>query len=310
MNRGKYRLVSAAAGLVLLVSGSCSQTPSAVEAKEEPPSPVVESKYEEAKLLYDQKQYKPARSLLQQAFAAVKNTGQKEKVIFLLGEVYFMTAEYEAAEETYQSFLGQFPKSDYFNEAARHLYETGFKFLEGARIDLWGMPILPGEDHGLKIIRDLVKRYPFNEFSEKSQMRLADWFYKQEKYSEAQLEYDLFIKTYQRSEFLPRAQFNYAACYLNKYWGSNYDNADLIAAREEFQRCLEKYPDSGLAAEAEKKLAEIDSEEGERDYLVADYYFRTGHLQAARVYFSNIVKTYPRTSWASKAKEMLEREYK
>jgi len=306
-------------GFLLGILYGCSSTAAQVPAtpsgipgeavvKDEPPSPEIEARYEKAKQLYEQKQFGQALGILQKAFASVKNQEQKERVMFLLGEAYFVTNENETAEELYQSFLTQFPKSAHFNEVLAYLYEIGFRFLAGAKVKLWGLAILPARERGRKIICDLVKRYPFSEISEKAQMRQADFFYNNTAYDEARQEYNYFIKTYQRSEFLPHIRFYYADCYLKQYHSPDYDDKNLVMAKEEFQRYLEEYPKDELVAKAQQKLSEISAKEGERDFLVADYYLRTGYSQAARIYLAYIVKNYPETDWAKKAKEILDRD--
>jgi outer membrane protein assembly factor BamD (BamD/ComL family) len=44
----------------------------------------------------------------------------------------------------------------------------------------------------------------------------------------------------------------------------------------------------------------------ERDYEVGEFYLRRKRPDAGAIYFESVIKEYPNTEWAAKAKEKLE----
>jgi len=290
---------------LIIISGCSSGVDSLKNRKDEPFSQEVETKYEKAQKLFEQKSYDEAASELDDLLPEAKNRGQREKIMFLLAESYFYLEYNEDADSLYAGYLNEFPNTKHFNEVLSHMFEVGFRFINGAKQSLFGLYILSAEYKGIEIVRSLLNQFPYAPNSEKNHLKLIEYFARQKDYDELRKEYDIFIEVYPGSDSVPLANFRIADSYLAEYQGPEYDSATLNLAERLFKRFLEKHPSNAFSTEAVKKLTRIASHKAERDFLVADYYLRTGSKSSARIAFQNIVRDYPETEWTEKAQKII-----
>lgn len=308
----RQRLISFITCSLLLVSWfwllvGCKGSPEpAPDASVPPPSPEVEKIYIEARELSENNKWEQCVSLLAKTLPEVKNPGQEERVLFLLAEGYWQLKAYEDAEELYSRCLTTFPKTEYLNEIIERKYQIGFGFFTGkVKSSLWGLIKIPATERGLGIIRDMLTKYPYAEPSASYQLKLGDHFYKKKLYEQAREEYVTFIQKYPKSPLLPKAQFQWAATYLQEYQGPEYDPTGLAKAKIGFQDYLEKYPEDEWYERGQKKLKGIVSKEAEREYLTGCYYLSVGKKESADIYFNSLINDYPETDWAKKAREIM-----
>jgi outer membrane protein assembly factor BamD (BamD/ComL family) len=290
---------------LVIASGCGSGADYLRNKKDEPFLQEVENKYEKAMKLFERKSYEEAASELDDLLPQAKNREQREKVMFLLAESDFYLEYNDDADSLYTKYLNEFPDTKRFNEVLPHMFDVGFRFINGAKQSLLGLYILSAEHKGIEIVRSLLKQFPYASESEKNHLKLVGYFLKQKDYEELRKEYDLFIQVYPGSDSVPLASFRIADSYLAEYQGPEYDPADIILAEKLFKRFLEKYPSSDLASQAQKKLVQIYSYKAHRDFLVADYYLRTGSKSSARIAFQNIINDYQGTEWAEKAQKII-----
>jgi len=194
-------------------------------------------------------------------------------------------------------------------------------------------------------MQTLINTYPDSEYLAKAKLAIADSYYKEGGTSNMALAvsgYKDFIVFF---PFLPEAtyaQMQVAMTHYKQMDKPDRDRSHAVAAEEEFQTFLQKYPNDPLAPQAEQHLREVQEVLAEGDYRIGYYYYvkgdkraaaarlltvtnryplysksdqalwmmgdifeRSEHKEVATLYYSKIVKNYPLSNLAPQAKDKL-----
>jgi outer membrane protein assembly factor BamD len=194
-------------------------------------------------------------------------------------------------------------------------------------------------------MQTLINTYPDSEYLAKAKLAIADSYYKEGGTSNLALavsgykDFEVFFP------FLPEAtyaQMQVAMTHYKQMDKPDRDRSHALAAEEEFQTFLQKYPNDPLASQAQQHLREVQEVLAEGDYRIGYYYYvkndkraaaarlltvtnryplysksdqalwmmgdifeRSEHKEVASLYYSRIVKNYPLSNLAPQAKDKL-----
>ena len=194
-------------------------------------------------------------------------------------------------------------------------------------------------------MQTLINTYPDSEYLAKAKLAIADSYYKEGGTSNLALaisgykDFEVFFP------FLPEAtyaQMQVAMGHYRQMDKPDRDRSHAIAAEEEFQVFLQKYPNDPLAPQAQQHLREVQEVLAEGEYRIGYYYYVKGdkraaaarllavtnryplytksdqalwmmgdilekseHKEVAAVYYAKIVKNYPLSSKVPEAKDKL-----
>jgi outer membrane protein assembly factor BamD len=145
-------------------------------------------------------------------------------------------------------------------------------------------------------LQTLINTYPDSEYLAKAKLAIADSYYKEggtANIAQAINGYKDFIVFF---PFLPEAayaQMQVAMCNYNEMAKADRDNTHSLAAEEEFQTFLKKYPKDPLAPQAEQHLREVQEVLAEGQFRIAYYYYLKGDRRAAAGRLIPLVRRYP-----------------
>lgn len=157
-------------------------------------------------------------------------------------------------------------------------------------------------------LQTLINTYPDSEYLAKAKLAIADSYYKEggtANIAQAINGYKDFIVFF---PFLPEAayaQMQVAMCNYNEMAKADRDNTHSLAAEEEFQTFLKKYPKDPLAPQAEQHLREVQEVIADGQYRIAYYYYVKGDRRAAAGRLIPLVRRYPLYSKSDTALWML-----
>jgi len=157
-------------------------------------------------------------------------------------------------------------------------------------------------------MQTLINTYPDSEYLAKAKLAIADSYYKEggsANIAQAINGYKDFIVFF---PFLPEAayaQMQVAMCNYNEMAKADRDNTHALAAEEEFQTFLKKYPKDPLAPQAEQHLREVQEVLADAQFRIAYYYYLKGDRRAAAGRLMPLVKRYPLYSKSDTALWML-----
>jgi len=87
-----------------------------------------------------------------------------------------------------------------------------------------------------------------------------------------------------------------------------YDASPLRSAKTYYGRFKLLYPKEAKEIGVDEILSQIDEELAYKQLTIARYYQKTGHRQAANLYYDMIVSDWPNSEAAQEAKEMLNKK--
>jgi outer membrane protein assembly factor BamD len=169
----------------------------------------------------------------------------------------------------------------------------------------------------LRFFEYVKSKYPFSDVSARCDLRIADIKLVQEQYAEAATAYAGFQKDHPTSEDVDYAKYRQA---IALWKGSPDDFALFPPAYEKDQRdaekaaqlareLVEKTPPSPLKEDAAKLLQEADTRLSQREWYVAEYYFKNGKWPGAAGRYQGLVRDYPASPHVPEALLKLARSY-
>lgn len=173
----------------------------------------------------------------------------------------------------------------------------------GAGFDFFG--IIRGSQWAAKRGRELLTRFPYEDWSANARLRFAIALLDSGQFEEAVVEYEFLLNDFPDSPFTPTARYRKAEAHLSQFDGMDYDPQPLEDARREFRRYLDDYPAGDKAELAKARLGDVDELQAEKDWHTYEHYRHLRRWRAARTYLREIVRKFPRTTWAEKAREEL-----
>jgi outer membrane protein assembly factor BamD len=157
-------------------------------------------------------------------------------------------------------------------------------------------------------MQTLINTYPDSEYLAKAKLAIADSYYKEGGTSNLALaisgykDFEVFFP------FLPEAtyaQMQVAMAQYRQMEKPDRDRSHAIAAEQEFQIFLEKYPNDPLAPQARQRLREVQEVLAEGEYRVGYFYYLKGDRRAAAARLLTVTSRYPLYSKSDRALWMM-----
>ncbi len=192
----------------------------------------------------------------------------------------------------------------------------------------------------VELYRKAVDENPDSPYRKTALLGLADSVYKNGDFFEAVMYYERFLEQFPLDRNTARAQFYLAMCYYQDSFSADRDQTNSKKAIKEFERFEQKYPGHPLVQYAVKfrkemetvlvrsemevalyyyrveknisaitRLREYYEKHPESDdapealFLLADCYMREQSYKRAATIFTFLIKTFPESQFAGRAKE-------
>lgn len=144
-----------------------------------------------------------------------------------------------------------------------------------------------------KAYQEIQEKAPDRSYDADIMLRIADTYYGEEKYAEAQVEYQAFLNFHPVHRDAPYAQFQVGKCSYQEITTIDRDPGLTRTALKEFQKLLEKYPKSLYEDEAKRLIALCREHLAEYELYVAKFYYKKGSYPSAIGRLEKLLKDYP-----------------
>ena len=309
-----------AAHLAIVVAvGAVVCCPSPLQAKRWLLGPEGEQEIKAGKVSPDRQELDEAHRVLVQGKAgkAYKKLGKWDRKFPespLRAEAMYYTARsleelgklYKAFEK-YEKLVQQFEDTEYFHKALQAQFGIARRYLSGTKRPVLGIFKVSADDVGIKILERIPERWPSSPLAERSLLLLGDYYLQKKKYDDAVYAYDQIIVSYSRGIFLREARLQAAKACLGKFNGSDFDPAPLVEAKERLLEYQRFYGPNAQRDEVQAMLAKIEELQARREYEIGSFYQRTGKKASASVSFERVIRSWPNTKWAAKARGKLKK---
>ncbi len=273
--------------------------------------------YSQADDLYRQRKFVDAASKYAHAADRLPDSSLEEDALFMAGECYFFADRYSKANDCYGELAKKYMNTRFMNivvarQFAVALYweqYANFKpqfvftpnFFDRTRpvFDTWGNAL---KDYDMVRIND-----PRGPYADEATMRTANAHFVKHHYDDADYYYKLVRTQYPHSKHQLDAHVLGIQAKLHRYQGPGYDDRPIKEAEELIDQTLVQF-NSELGAERDRLVtakAEIHAQQALRSWTVAQFYEKGAHYASAKVYYNDIVKTYPQTKLAEEAQTRL-----
>jgi outer membrane protein assembly factor BamD len=138
----------------------------------------------------------------------------------------------------------------------------------------------------------LKDEYPLHNLAILAELGIADSFYTDKQYIEAESAYSEFLSMHPTNENIPYVIYQMGICHYNQIGTIDRDQSETVKARKEFERLIARFPESKLSKIAEKLLRECKQKQAEQEFYIGHFYFRQKKYTAALKRFETVARNY------------------
>lgn len=210
------------------------------------------------------------------------------------------------AFEAYSLFLKHYPGHPQHSTALKRIYEIATGAKEGK---------IQNRFLGLKSniplkqtveMLEAVKLYaPESDMAAKAQYAIGDAYLGENKYPEAVDAFRKVADDHREHSLAPEALFKVGEILLESAKRGNQNQATIDLSREAFSDYLLQFPGHKRNAEARKMIGSLEKRDLNRSMEIADFYYKTGKFDAAKIYYQDIVDNSKSGALHDKAKARL-----
>lgn len=161
-------------------------------------------------------------------------------------------------------------------------------------------------EEAIRRYTEVKNKFPYSNFATKSELAIADVYYKQESFAEAQVAYQMFKDLHPTAPQSAYVQFRLGMSYFNQL-PSTIDR-DLSLANDtvlNLTDLIKKYPNSEYVTEAKEKRTATIKMLGEKEEYIADFYFKREIYDSALGRYEGLYKNYGGLGFEKKALERI-----
>lgn len=170
------------------------------------------------------------------------------------------------------------------NPSAEELYNRGYDEMQRTA---WGK--------AAETFERLELEHPYSKWATKAKLMSAYAYYKNEKYDDAVLSLERFIRYHPGNKDIAYAYYMKGLCYYDQIVGAEKDQDNTAKALEAFNQVIVRFPGSKYAKDAQAKMALIKDHLAGQEMEVGRYYLGQKNYLSALNRFSTVVKDYQTT---------------
>jgi outer membrane protein assembly factor BamD len=141
--------------------------------------------------------------------------------------------------------------------------------------------------------QEIEEKSPDKSYDAVLMLRIADTYFGEERYSEAQVEYEAFLNYHPVHKDAAYAQYQIAVCSYKDLITVDRDPTPAYKVIAEMRKLLEKYPNSGYGDEARKYIAICTNWIADYELYVARFYYKKDSYRAAVNRCERLLENYP-----------------
>jgi outer membrane protein assembly factor BamD len=138
----------------------------------------------------------------------------------------------------------------------------------------------------------LKEEYPLSKFAILAELGIADSYFSEGEYMEAEIAYSDFMDFHPTNENLPYVMYQLGVSHFKQMRSIDRDQTEVRKAKESFERLIARFPSSKFAFIAEEKLKECRKKLGEHEFYVGKFYFDRDEYYAALRRFQVVESEY------------------
>jgi outer membrane protein assembly factor BamD len=221
-------------------------------------------------------------SLSEQSASACETRGYKQvNFIVVLMAIFFSLAVCSCASG---------PEEEPAQENVEDLYNRAHKLLDKGSFT-----------KSAQTFEKVELEYPYSKWATKAQIMGAYAYYKNQKYDDAVLALDRFIKFHPGNADISYAYYMKALCYYEQINSVDRDQSNTEKALDALYQVIARFPDTDYAKDASVKLDLTNDHLAGKEMEVGRYYLSQKNYLSALNRFSTVVNEYQTTTHIEEA---------
>ncbi len=167
----------------------------------------------------------------------------------------------------------------------------------------YGMERMEQEDwlNALDAFRAITLSYSGSDIVDDALYHQGEMHIKLKEYPLATLVFRRLISDFPQSPYNDESQYKLAYATFLQSNPPHLTQDKTFEAIRELQFFLQEYPESEWSEEVHDLLQECFDKVAEKDYRIGNLYYKMKDWEAARLYFGELLETYPMSNWAWRA---------
>jgi outer membrane protein assembly factor BamD (BamD/ComL family) len=301
--------------------------------------------YRKAEKLYDAGQHKDAEKAFKKIAKKYKDSPVAEDALFMRAESQFALKRYSWAQDGYDELIKEFPTTRHMDRVTNRLFTIGRSWLdfpeiatssEIQQVDFENLgstpppeptketsfdptksiPVLPNfhnrsrpvfdtKGRALQALKSIWMNDPTGPLADDALMLTASHYLRSGNNVEADRYYTMVREEYPKSPHFENAYKLGAHVKLMSYQGASYDGKSLEDAKSLKATSLRMFGNMDDRQRLETEIAKIGVAEADRDWKMVEYWQGKNKPKAAAVYCREIIRQFPRTPHATRARKLL-----
>jgi outer membrane protein assembly factor BamD (BamD/ComL family) len=248
-----------------------------------------------------------------------------EMALFYEAECQRLQKNYRSGVDTYMKLLNDFPRNQYTPQTCTGLFEIADHWLEPTRRQMdeyqeqiqgkrwmitpamyfhWDkdMPTMDAEGHASLVLNTIRLHDIKGPLGRKALLYLGTIHFFRHDYKEVDFYFTQLHQEYPNEKEAPQAIKQSVICKQLMTGGSVYDLRGVEESKKLLLTNLNAYQE--LARDQDwvaQQLTNINTQQADRDFRIAEFYQRTGHAGSAYFYYELVCRRYAGSEYATKA---------
>ena len=266
----------------------------------------AEEQYKSAQHYEAQEDYKRAAASYRLVVRRFPRSDIAPTAQFRSGQMLEKEGKLQRAFYEYQGLVEKYPKSPDFEAALQAEYNIGKAYLDGKRVDVYGVPTLPSMAKAQEMFHKIVTNAPYGKIAPLAQYGIGQALEKSGAIAATVTAYQQVVDRYPNSDIAPNAMYQIGYVYFQASRTTGYDQTAAIRAQEAFEDFLLRYPNSEKVPQAQDNLKTLQGRKTENSYNIAKFYDKQRNYKAAYVYYNEVVQQQPDSPEAQRAKQRMD----
>lgn len=156
---------------------------------------------------------------------------------------------------------------------------------------------------------EVERQHPYSEWAPRAQVMAAYAQYKGQKYDDAVLTLERFVKLHPGHESAPYAYYLIALCYYEQISDVGRDQGITQKAQKSLEDVVRRFPGTDYARDAQLKLDLVEDHLAGKEMMVGRYYLERHEYLSAANRFRYVIEHYQTTSHVPEALHRLVETY-
>jgi outer membrane assembly lipoprotein YfiO len=255
---------------------------------------------------YDTKDFQRAATEFEKLAKQYEFSEYASKAQYYVGLCYENMSKYYSAYLNYQKAIDNFPHIANTEEILAREFAIGNLYLSKPGPKVLGTDIMAPLDRAVEIFKKVVENAPYGKFAEESQFKLGEALKKSERYEEAVQAFHKVVEDYPKSKLVTKAMYEESNCAYKASLKPAYDASATDNAIKTFEKFVKTNKDADLAKSADTTMKRLKDNVSEKSFKAAEFYESQGKIQAAIIYYQDVIDTYPDSIFVPKSQAKIE----